>query len=163
MSLVDILGQFLGGAATDSQLHQAASELSPSALGPGLAEAFRSQQTPPIGEMVGQLFGNSNPAQQAGMLNQVLAALGPMAAAGLAGGVLSRVLPAGATQVTPAQAQQLSPDDVQQLVNHAHQVEPGIADRLGGFYAQHSGLIRALGSAALSVALVHVKDSQRQA
>ncbi|GAA0769232.1 CAP domain-containing protein [Ideonella azotifigens] len=42
--------------------------------------------------MVGQLFGNSSGYEQAGMLNQILATLGPAAAASLAGDALSRVM-----------------------------------------------------------------------
>jgi hypothetical protein len=51
--------------------------------------------------MVGQMFGNSNGQQQAGMLNQILATLGPAAASALAGGVLGRALAPGSTQITP--------------------------------------------------------------
>ena len=61
-----------------------------------LSEAFASDQTPAIGNMVGQLFGQSNSSQQAGVLNQLIGALGPGVMAGLAGGVLGRVMSPGA-------------------------------------------------------------------
>jgi len=64
----------------------------------------------------------------------------------------------GAIQVTPEQAAQLTPELVQAVVNHAHETNPGIADQIGNFYAQHSGLIKTLGGAAMLVALGKMKD-----
>src|SRR5215216_2805592 len=43
----------------------------------GLASAFRSDQTPPFGQMIGQLFGQSNGYQRAGILNTLISTLGP--------------------------------------------------------------------------------------
>lgn len=167
MGLFDFIEQLSGGnvnaPAHVAQLQEAANSLPPSQLGQGLAAAFRSDQTPAIGQMVGQLFGNSSGTQQAGMLNQLIASLGPAVAARLAGGALGQVMQPGSAQITPEQAQQLSSDDVQRIVDHAHEVRPGIADALGSFYAQHAGLIKTLGGAALTVALVHLKDMQSQA
>ena len=97
------------------------------------------------------------------MLNQILATLGPVVASGLAGGVLSKVLAPGATQITPAQASQLTQQQVQDVVEHAHQSNPGIAQDLASFYAQHSGLIKTLGGAALAVTLSKLKDHAAQA
>jgi hypothetical protein len=108
--------------------------------------------------MVGKLFANSNGTQQAGLLNQIIGALGPAAAAGLAGGALGRVAGSSAQQVTPEQASKLSPEQVQEMVNQAHQANPGVADQLASFYAQHSGLIKTLGSAALVIAMAKMKD-----
>jgi hypothetical protein len=163
MGLLDILNQVVGGNAGGAgQFSQVAQAAPVDVLGKGLAEAFRSNQTPPIGDLVGQLFGNSNGQQQAGMLNQVLATLGPAAASALAGGALGRVLSPGATHITPDQAAQVSPDEVAQIVDHAHAANPNIADQLGGFYAQHSALLNTLGSAALAVAMAKMKDHMSQ-
>jgi hypothetical protein len=162
MSLMDILNQALSGNANtvqDHHLDQIAHHASPDVLGKGLAETFRSDQTPPIGDMVSSLFGKSNGQQQAGMLNQVLATVGPTLAATLAGGLLSKMLQPGTTQVSPAQASKLSPDQVREVVNAAHQKDPSTADALGSFYAQHSGLIKTMGGAALIVALAKMKKS----
>ena len=52
----------------------------------GLSEAFRSKQTPPFPNMVGQLFGQADNGQRAGMLNQLIGALGPA----VVGSMLSR-------------------------------------------------------------------------
>jgi hypothetical protein len=42
---------------------------------------------------------------------------------------------------------------VHQVVDHAHQVNSGIADGLAGFYAQHASLIKTLGGAAPAIAI----------
>lgn len=159
MGLMDILNQAIGGGnVSGQQFDQVAQAVPSNVLADGLAHAFRSDQTPAIGQMVGQLFANSNGQQQAGLLNQIIAALGPAAAGGLAGGMLGKVLQPGSTQVTPAQASQLSPDQVQAVVDHAHQANPGVADQIAAFYAQHSGLIKTLGGAALAIAMAKMKD-----
>ena len=159
MGLMEILNQVLaGGTATGQQFDQAVNEAPPDTVAAGLAHAFRSDQTPAIGDMVGQLFGNSNSQQQAGVLNQILATIGPAAAAGLAGGLLGKLLKPGSNQVTPAQASQLSPQQVNEVVEGAHQANPGIADDIANFYAQHAGLIKTLGGAALVVAMAKMKQ-----
>ena len=162
MGLMDIFNQVIAsGQASDQHFDQVAKSVPGDVLASGLAHAFRSDQTPDIGAMVGQMFGNSNGAQQAGMLNQVIAALGPVVASGLAGGVLGKMM-GGGSQVSAAQASQLSPQQVQDIVQGAHQANPGIADELASFYSQHSGLIKTLGGAALAIALAKMKDRMTQ-
>ena len=92
------------------------------------------------------------------MLNQILATLGPAAAASLAGGTLGGIMSPGNSQITPEQASQLSPQQVQDVVQEAHQMNPGIADQLAAFYSQHSGLIKTLGGAAIAIAMAKMKD-----
>lgn len=162
MGLMDILNQVVaGGSASEQHFDQVAQAVPSNVLADGLAHAFRSDQTPDIGAMVRQMFGNSNGQQQAGMLNQILATLGPAAAASLAGGTLGGVMN-GNNQITPAQASQLSPQQVQDVVQQAHQMNPGIADQLAAFYSQHSGLIKTLGGAALAIAMAKMKDHVSQ-
>ena len=164
MGLMDMLNQALGsGQQSTAQFDQVAQNAPKDVLAKGLAEAFRSEQTPDIGSMVGQLFGQSNGTQQAGMLNQLLATLGPSVMAGLGGGALGNVLKPGQTQITPDQASQLTPQQVQDVVNHANEVHPGVADQLGSFYAQHRGLINTLGGIAATVAMMKMKDHMSQA
>ncbi len=160
MGLLDMLTQAVSGSAANhgQQFSQIADQAPSDVLSKGLSAAFGSSDTPPIGNMVGQLFGQSNGSQQAGMLNSLMGALGPTLMATLAGGVLSKVMSPGATQLTPEQASQLSPQQVQDVVNHANEVHPGVADQLGGFYAQHKGLINTLGGVAASIALMKMKD-----
>lgn len=163
MGLLDILTQIVGGKTNSEQHFDEVANNAPSdVLAKGLAGAFRSDQTPAIGEMVGTMFGNSNGAQQAGLLNQIIASLGPATAASLAGGVLGNFIKPGSNQIAADQAAQLSPQQVQDVVEHAHQVNPGIADDLANFYAQHSGLIKTLGGAALAIAMAKMKDHLSQ-
>ncbi len=158
MGLMDMLTQAMSGGSSAPQFNQIAQNAPSDALAKGLSAAFASDQTPAIGNMVGQLFGQSNGAQQAGMLNQLIGALGPGVMGGLAGGVLGRVMSPGQTQITPEQASQLTPQQVQDVVNHANDVHPGVADQLGQFYAQHRGLINTLGGIAATVAMTKMKD-----
>ena len=163
MNLLDTLSQMVaGGDVTDQHFDQVAQQAPTDVLGHALTGAFNSNETPPIGQMVGQLFGSSNGQQQSGMLNQLLATLGPGVAAALAGGALGRIMSPGATQVTPEQAGKLSPAQVQAVVTQASETNPGIADQLGNFYAQHSGLIKTLGGAAMLIAMSKMKDHLAQ-
>ena len=156
--LGNLLQQYLGGN-NNTQANQAENDFdrvaqnSPlEALAHGVTQALRSDQTPPFPQMVSQLFGNSNPDQRAGMLNQLIAGLGPGALASIAGGALAK-LTGGQAQVTPDQAAQLSPQQVQDIAAQAEQQNPGIVDRMGAFYAAHPTLIKTVGGAALAVAL----------
>jgi len=172
--LGSLLSQFVGGgnaAAAPEHFQQVAQNASPDLLSQGLAAMFHSEQTPPFGQMAGQLFGQANPNQQAGMLNQLLSSMGPAALAALAGGAgggaLSGILPglggsgAAPAAVTPEQASQLTPEQVQQIASHAEQHSPGIIEQMSGFYAQHPGLVKTLGSAALSIALAKMAESHK--
>ena len=170
MRILDILSQALAANTPEQHFDQVVAHAPANELGKGVAEAFRSDKTPDMGQMVGQLFGNSNGSQQAGVLNQILATLGPAAASAIAGGVLGRMMapsaaqasPNSATtpaQITPAQASTLSPDQVTDIVNTAGQQNPGLADQLGSYYAEHSGLIKTLGAAALAITMARMKSN----
>ena len=163
MGLLDTLTQALSNPQRAPQLGNVAQNAPDDVLAKGLSAAFSSDQTPDIGSMVSQLFGQSNGAQQAGMLYQLMTALGPGVMSGLAGGALGSVMRPGQTQITPAQAQQLTPQQVQDVVNHASDVHPGVADQLGQFYAQHRGLINTLGGIAATIAMTKMKDHLSQA
>lgn len=155
MGLMDMLN----GDDAEAQFDKVVQSSSHKQLGAGLAGAIRSGQTPPFGHMVGQLFGYSSCAQQAGVLNQILGSLGPVALSGVAGGVLVRILTPGQSQLTPDQASQLSTDQVPEIAAHAEIAEPDVIDRVSQFYAQHAGLIKLLGGAALMVVLTKMKDN----
>lgn len=145
----------------DARFDQAAQQASPDELGVGVAEALRSDQTPPMGDMVSQLFGRSSSSQQAGLLNQILATLGPSVAAALGGGALGRVLRPGQSELTPEEAASVSPREVSDIVTQAEKERPEVVDQLGRFYAQHSGLIKTLGSTALLIALAKMRHKSR--
>ena len=159
MGLLDILQQAIGGGDASAHVDQVTQHASTDEIGAGLAASMRSNQTPPFGDTVGKLFGQSSSTQQAGVLNQILATLGPAAGSALAGGVLGRLLQPGQTQLTPDQASQLSPAQVTEIAAHAEEQHAGVIDEVSRFYAQHSGLIKTLGGAALAIALAKMKEN----
>lgn len=170
--LSSVLGQFTGGKSSPDVHNdfQTVAENAPSdMLSKGLSAMFSSPQTPPFGQMAGQLFGRAAPNQQAGMLSQLLGGMGPSVLASLASGVgggalgnmLSRFGGGGSTPVvTPDQASQLTPADVETVANHAEQHSPGIIDKMSEFYAQHPGLVKTLGGAALTVAMAKMAEQR---
>ena len=169
--LGSLLSQFTGGgnaASASDQFQQVSQSASPDLLSRGLSAMFHSDQTPPFGQMAGQLFGQANPTQQAGMLNQLLAGIGPSVLASLLGGVgggalssiVGRMAPGAApAAITPEQASRLTPEQVQQIATHAEQHSPGIVDKMSDFYAEHPGLVKTLGGAALTIALAKMAES----
>jgi hypothetical protein len=159
MGLMDILQTALSGGNPEQHFDAVTNAATPDEVSAGLAGAMRSDQTPPFGDMVGQLFGHSSPGQQAGLLNQILASLGPAALSGMAGGVLGKMLAPGQTQLTPAQASTLSPAQVTDIAAHAEKTQPGIVDEVSSFYAQHAGLIKMLGGAALAITMAKMKQN----
>lgn len=173
IDLGGLLQQVLGSGARNvpDQFHQAAQAAPTDLLSQGLSAMFRSDQTPDFGQMVGQLFGQASTDQQTGMLTQLIAGMGPGVLASLAGNaggsglgaILGRLTEGGNSAVTPDVVAQLSPDQLQQIANHAEQRSPGIVDRMSAFYAEHPGLVKTLGSAALSIALAEMAGRQRTA
>lgn len=125
----------------------------------GLASAFRSNNTPAFGQMLGSLFSQSNGDQKAGILNQLIAAAGPGALSQVVGGGggLASLL-SGGSQLTSTQAQQVSPEVVQQLASHAEKSDPSIIDRASSFYAEHPTLVKTLGGAALTIAMAKMAE-----
>ena len=142
---------------------EVAQQASPQVMSQGIADALRSDQTPPLGQMVSEMFSRANPNQQAGMLNQIIGSLNPGILGSLGGvlGGLASQARAGQAQVTPQQASQISPQQVQDLANHAEQHNPSVFDQLGEFYAQHPQLVKTLGSAALTIALAKMANRMR--
>jgi hypothetical protein len=168
-SLSDVLKNYSGGQTqntADAAEHfdQVARAAPKNVVADGIAAAFRSDQTPAFGDLVGHLFSHSNGEQKAGMLNQLLVSVGPGALThlGSGGAVLGRLL-GGGEHVSPEQAQAVSPEVVQQLATHAEKSDPSIVDRASAFYAQHSTLVKTLGGAALTIALAKVAERQKAA
>ena len=164
MGILDILKQYADPSGVEpdrvgSHFDEVAQQSNPNELGNGVAAAFRSDATPPFGQMVGDLFGRSDPQQRAGILNQILRTVGPGVLASLGGGVLGRALggagaPANAAPtITPAQASQISPADAAAIAAHAEQHDGSIVDKASEFYAQHPALVKSLGAAALAIVL----------
>ena len=166
--LGSLLQRYAGGGPMPTQdveahFDQVAQHVSPDVMSQGLAAAFRSDSTPPFGQMVGQLFGAANPNQRAGMLTSLIAGVAPAVLASLGsgtsgsglGGLLGRLLPGGSAPaaLTPEQTAQVTPAQVEQIAQHAEQHNPGIVDRMSGFYAEHPQLVKSLGAGALAIVL----------
>ena len=158
-NLLGMLQQYAGASPSNppanvqQDFQNVAQQIPQQHLASGLAEAFRSNQTPAFPEMLSNLFSQSNGQQRAGILSQLLGAAGPGAAGGILGGLFK-----GGTQVTPEQAQQVSPEAVQQLATHAQKNDPSIIDQASNFYAQHPRLVQGLGAGALALIMSHVSQ-----
>ncbi|HEX8161643.1 MAG TPA: hypothetical protein VF538_07210 [Pyrinomonadaceae bacterium] len=179
MSWMDQIGGLLqrysGAGAQDAQedahdhFDQLAQAAPHSAIADGLAAAFRSDDTPPFPQMIGQMFGQSNPQQRAGILNTLISAAGPTVLSQIlsrgggasALGGLAGLLGGGAHSVPPEVAQQVSPEAVQEIAQQAEQRDPSVVDMASNFYAQHPQLVKTLGAAALTVALAKIASAQQ--
>ena len=174
MGLLDILQQYADPAANPTgdvsgHFDAVAKQANPAALGSGVAAALRSDATPSFGQTIGHLFGQSNPEQKAGVLNQLMQALGSAGITQAGGGVLSKMLgpgaaaaaTGGAPAVSPAQAAQIPPSEVSAVAASAQQQDDSIVDRLGSFYAQHPTLVKSLGAAALGAVMSHMGQRSR--
>ncbi len=160
-----ILQQYSGGQAApspndvNSHYDQVSAAVPQESLAAGLSEAFRSQNTPPFGQMMGHLFSHASPQQRSGILTMLLSAAGPSALAALAGkggGLAGLVQSFEGGGITPAHSDQISPGAVQELANHAEKQDPSIVDKMGGFFSQHSSLVKSLDSGTLGTILSKV-------
>ena len=143
----------------------------PDAISDGLSAAFRSDHTPEFAQMASQLFGRASGSQRAGMLNALLATVGPLvvqqvlarrqrgpsagaAQGGGLGGLLGNILRGdGPPRVTPEVADQVSPQEVEEIAREAEKKDPSVIDRISQVYAQQPELLKVLGSVALGIAL----------
>ncbi len=164
MSIFDNLGNLLkqatSGGAPEADVHAAYDQVSQAVpqgtLADGLTHAFQSDQTPPFEQMVANLFSHSTPEQKAGILNQLLASLGPAGVAQLqaaTGGV--------AGTISPQQAQQVTPATVQAVAQQAAQKNPSIMEQAAGFYSQHPTLVKSIGVTALAMLMSRISSARR--
>lgn len=176
MSWMDQLGGLLQQYASnpshqtaEQDFDQVATSAPRQALSGGLADAFRSQQTPPFPNMLGQLFGQSSGSQKASILNTLLATVGPSLLSGAmsrqsgGGGLgnLAGLLGGGQQQITPEQAENIPPQAVEEIAREAEQKDPNIVDRVSDFYAEHPTLVKGLGAAALAIAMSGMAKQKR--
>jgi hypothetical protein len=186
IDLASLLQQYAGGGSSpqDANDHfdQAAAHAPSDLLSQGIQALFQSNQTPPFPQLVGQMFGGGNQPQQSGMVNQLLATVGPALLAGLiakgGSGALSGLsgLLGGAAntagnnvannadkvpELSPQQVAQLTPLQVQELAHAAEQQDPGIVAKMSQFYADHPTLVKTLGGFALTVALSKMADAAK--
>lgn len=168
MDIADILKQY-ADRPTDTQtdFDEVARQVPPEVLGGGIAQALRSDQTPDFGDMIGSLFGGSNPQQREGLLGQLLRSVAPAVLSGLAGGALGRMLQGaktGATQAKagPGEVVDLTPDQVREVATAAEKSDPGVFDRIGAYYAEHPEVVKVLGGTALAIALGQMATRMRR-
>ncbi|HYO83335.1 MAG TPA: hypothetical protein VES20_18160 [Bryobacteraceae bacterium] len=164
---------------TDDDFDQVAPHAPATAMSQGVAEAFRSDQTPPFPNMLGQMFGRADSGTRASILNQLIAAAGPAilsgalsrgggAGMGGLGGMLGGLLGGGSgfgqgsvPQVTPEQASSVPPEAVEELAREAQQKDPTVVDRVSDFAAQNPMLVKGLGAIAVGIALKHLAGQKR--
>jgi hypothetical protein len=177
-----ILDRYAGredAEGNDDDFDQVAQHAPPAAMSQGVAEAFRSDRTPPFPNMLGQMFGRSDPNTRAGILNQLIAAVGPALLSGVLsrgsgasmggglGGMLGGLLGGGAAgqaqapQITPEQASQVPPEAVEELAREAERKNPDIINRVSDFAVQNPTLVKGLGAVAVGIALKHLAGQKR--
>src|SRR5215813_657677 len=72
-----------GGGNTHEDFQRVAQSAPPDVVSNGIAQMFRSDQTPAFPDMVSSLFGQSNQTQKAGLLSELLSSIAPGALANL--------------------------------------------------------------------------------
>jgi hypothetical protein len=173
----DILNQYSQGQGgdPDADFDRVAQQAPRQAMSQGVAEAFRSSNTPPFPNMLGQMFGQAGPDQRANILNSLLASLGPAVLSGMMsrgglggggglGGLLGGLLGSGSSgtpHVTPEQASGIPPQAVEEIAREAEQQDPSVIDRVSDFAAENPMLVKGLGAAALGIALSHLSKQKR--
>lgn len=159
---------------------QVAQQAPAGSVSQGVAEAFRSDRTPPFPNMLAQMFGQSDPNTRAGILNQLIAAAGPAIFSGAfgpggmgagmgggLGGLLGGLLGGGGfgqtttPQITPEQASQVPPEAVEELAREAQEKQPDVISRISEFAAQNPALVKGLGAVAVGIALKHLAGQKR--
>jgi hypothetical protein len=138
-----------------AHFQQIAQSVDSNTLAEGIAAAMRSDQTPPFGKLVSQLFVNGSTDQKASMLNTLLSAI-PASQRGQ----LAAIAPAlaGTAAVSGGQAAGLSPDTVTALAQHVEKHDAGIVDKMSTLYAAHPALVKTLGSTAMIVAMRKIAE-----
>ena len=161
MALLDTLQQILANATNPDPKHvdQLSREAPKDQLGAGVADALRSDQTPALGETLSALFANASPQDRADILNMLTEKFGAGALGGVADGALAGHEGRNTPMVDTTKASQITPAQVRDVAVAAEQGEPGILDRIGGFYAEHPDLVKTLGAGALMVALARFKNN----
>src|SRR5262249_37271537 len=115
-----------------------------------------SDQTPDFSQLVAQLFSQSNQNQKAGLMSHLLSSAEPGTLASLPGLGNLAGLPGAPENHAQTLANQLSPEQVQHIATHVERGDPSIVDRVSEFYAQHPGVMKAVGGMALSIAMKHM-------
>lgn len=171
-----LLHQYVNGVDANTHLAQEhfrqASDNAPvNLVRLGLVAAVRSAATAPFAQMARQLFSESDARQRCGLLDQLVAGIGPCTLVSLlagttAGGLDTTLIVRLAEGSAPAalsaqQVARLSSAQVQAIAEHAEQHDPEVIDRLCTYLVDHPALVVTLGSAALSIALARMAELSR--
>jgi len=164
MNVLEQLGGILNRYSSDAppqdratqDLQEVATQVPQSQLGGLLTNIFQSPETGSFGDNVSQMYGRSDPQQQAGILSTLVHAIGGPGALSQLGLNLPKI---SSSSVNPEQAQQIGPDTVKSLANHAQVRSPGIVQQAAEFYSQHPQLVQALGTGAAIWALQRLRRS----
>jgi hypothetical protein len=143
------------------------SQVAPSStMSEGLAEAFRSRETPPFANMLSQLFGRSPAAQKTNVLNTLVTTLGPILVSQLlakhGANRAAQELQSGSTRISPEVAEQIPANSIEAVAEEAEKKDPSVVDRISKFYAEQPALIKTLGGLALTIAMAKVAQRQTQ-
>ena len=158
-SLKGVLAQYTSGSAPagDPSAHfdQVAQSVDSGTLAQGIAEAMRSDQTPPFAQLASQIFASGSGEQKMAMINTLLSSMSPDQRTQLSG-----LIPGlGATSsMTSAQAAAVSPAALQTLAQQVEQHDGGIVDKMSSFYAAHPTLVKTMGTAAMMIAMRKIAE-----
>jgi hypothetical protein len=166
MDFIDILNRYASRPPDqlpdelNDDFDQVAHAAPPEVVSEGIADAFRDDQTPPFQDMVAQLFEHSDAHQRAGLLNQILGAVGPAA---LSGGPLQDLFRhyRDGSRIPDEDADRVSPAQVRDIARQAREHNPGVIERVSSFYARHPELVRNLGRMAMGIALRNMARRSR--
>jgi hypothetical protein len=151
-------------ASVDADFDRFAQHAPAADVSDGLAEAFRSPQTPAFPNMLGQLFGRSPSTQKSNVLNTLVATLGPMLVSQLlakhGANRAAQELQTGKTTVSPEVAAEIPSTSIEAVAAEAEKKDPSIVERISKFYADQPALIKTLGGLALAVAMARVAQRQ---
>jgi len=149
MSWVGLLGgllkRYAGGSGAaqhyvDRDYGQFARSAPREVMAAGIAEAFRSHETPPFPEMIAKIFSQADPRQRESILDILLRAAPPNA----------RDRWFGPTGPGGRGGDGVSPEHVEELASRVEVDQPGVVEDLGRFLSGHPDLFRSLGSAVLA-------------
>jgi hypothetical protein len=157
-SMKDMLAQYTGGASgenAEADFHKVAQSADTGTLAQGIAEAMRSDQTPPFAQIVSQLFANASTDQKTAMITALVSAVPADQR-----GALTAMLGGGSTgaSVAGAPATLPSKDDVASMAQRAEQASPGVIEAMSNFYAQHPTLVKSLGTTAMVIAMRKIAE-----
>jgi hypothetical protein len=170
MSNQDLLGGILsryakgfrGGSSpeTERDFDTVANQLPSSDLASALTDAFRSPETPPFPDMLANIFSRSGGRQRSETLGALIATIGPQ----IAGEILANH---GSLSGVPAEgfdaraAEQMPEGAIRDMAEEAERRDASIMDRLGEFYAQHPGAVKALGAVSLGYILNRLAQREK--